>query len=61
MKAFQFSVSTIAEPLVEAKDAQGNLILTPIVEASSITQAMGSDDVRTFCGEQYRIFRAVRK
>jgi hypothetical protein len=62
MKTFQFSVSRIDNPLEEAKDENGNLILTPIVTAETITQAMNSEEVQNFCNENgYRIFRPVRK
>jgi len=62
MKQFQFSVSTNDNPLEEARDEHGNLILTPIVTAETISQAINSKEIQDFCMENgFRIFRAVRK
>jgi len=62
MKQFQFSVSTNDNPLEEARDEHGNLILTPIVTAENISQAMNSETIYNFCVQNnYRIFKPVRK
>lgn len=62
MKQFQFSVSTIDNPLEEAKDEKGKPILTPIVTAENITQAMHHEAIYNFCkANNYRIFKPVRK
>jgi len=62
MRTFQFSVSRIDNPLEEARDEHGNVILTPIVTAETISQAMNNQEIVDFClNGGYRIFRAVRK
>lgn len=66
MRQFQFTVSdSTASPPTEAKDAEGNVILTPIKMAETITQAMS--DLQTWLEgdnpytRQFRIYRPVRK
>lgn len=66
MRQFQFTVSDpTSSPPIEAKDGEGNVILTPIKMAETITQAMselqpwleGGNDYQ----RQFRVYRPVRK
>lgn len=59
MRNFQFTVSLNSSPLEEARK-DGQLILTPMVSAESVTEAMNNAEIQQFCtSNNYRIFRAV--